>query len=376
MIRFSKILVANRGEIAARILRTAEELGIATVSVFSDPDANAPFVRRADEAVRLPGHKAADTYLRQDLIIEAARRTAAEAVHPGYGFLAENADFAAACTEAGLVFVGPTSDAIRVMGSKIESKRIMKEAGIPVLEAVDVTSADERTLSAAAVAVGYPVLVKASAGGGGKGMRIVTDRDDLVAAVASAKREAVAAFGDDTVFLERYLEKVRHVEFQVLGDAHGTVTHLFERECSIQRRHQKIIKETPSPAVDADLRERMGAAAVVAAESVGYQGTGTVEFLLAGRDFYFLEMNTRLQVEHPVTEMVTGLDLVELQIHLAAGGAMPPAVTAATVDGHAIEARLYAEDPAHGFLPVAGTLHRSRSRRWCGPMPGSNPVRR
>ena len=358
MIRLSKILIANRGEIAARILRTAKELGIATVAVFSDPDANAPFVHSADEAVRLPGREVADTYLRQDLIIEAARRTAAEAVHPGYGFLAENADFAAACSKAGLVFIGPTPDAIRVMGSKIESKRVMKEAGIPVLETVDVTSADGRALSTAAVDVGYPVLVKASAGGGGKGMRIVTDSDDLVAAVASAKREAAAAFGDDTVFLERYLEKVRHVEFQVLGDAQGTVTHLFERECSIQRRHQKIIEETPSPAVDADLRERMGSAAVVAAKSVGYQGAGTVEFLLAGRDFYFLEMNTRLQVEHPVTEMVTGLDLVELQIHLAAGGALPAAATAATVNGHAIEARLYAEDPANDFLPVTGTLHR------------------
>ena len=353
-----KLLIANRGEIARRIERTCRELGIATVAVYSDADAEAPFVTAADEAVRLPGDAPKDTYLRGDLIIEAARLTGADAIHPGYGFLAENADFAAACSEAGITFVGPAPSVIAAMGSKIESKQIMKKAGVPVLEAIDVTAMAGTDLQAAAEEIGYPVLVKPSAGGGGKGMRIVEEPGDLDDATASAQREAGAAFGDETVFLERYLEGIRHIEFQIFGDAHGTVLHLFERECSIQRRHQKIIEETPSTAIDGPLRSLMGEAAVEAARAVAYEGAGTVEFLLHGDGFYFLEMNTRLQVEHPVTEMVTGLDLVALQIHLAEGEPMPEHVTNASVDGHAIEARLYAEDPANEFLPVTGTLVR------------------
>ena len=356
--RIGKLLIANRGEIARRIERTCGELGIATVVVYSDTDAGEPFVTAADEAVRLPGDSPADTYLRGDAIIEGARLTGADAIHPGYGFLSENADFAAACRRAGLTFVGPPAEAIAAMGSKIESKRIMREAGVRVLDAIDVATKRGAELLAAADEIGYPVLVKAAAGGGGKGMRIVDDPADLEEAAASARREAAAAFGDDAVFLERYLRGTRHIEFQILGDAHGTVSHLFERECSIQRRHQKIIEETPSPAIDDALRDRMGAAAIAAARAVGYEGAGTVEFLLDGDEYYFLEMNTRLQVEHPVTEMVTGLDLVALQIHLAEGEPMPERVMNAAVNGHSIEARLYAEDPANGFLPISGTLHR------------------
>ena len=356
--RIGKLLIANRGEIARRIERTCGELGIATVAVYSDTDAGEPFVTDADEAVRLPGDAPAETYLRANAIIEAARLTGADAIHPGYGFLSENAEFAAACRRAGLTFVGPPTAAIAAMGSKIESKKIMREAGVPVLDAVDVTMKHGTDLLAAAQEIGYPVLVKAAAGGGGKGMRIVDDPGDLEEATASARRQAGAAFGDETVFLKRYLRGTRHIEFQIFGDAHGTVSHLFERECSIQRRHQKIIEEAPSTAVDDALRNRMGEAAVAAARAVDYEGAGTVEFLLDGDEYYFLEMNTRLQVEHPVTEMVTGLDLVALQIHLAEGEPMPEPVMNASVDGHAIEARLYAEDPANGFLPVTGTLHR------------------
>jgi len=360
MQRIAKILIANRGEIACRIARTCRELGIATVAVYSDADADAPFVHAADEAVRLPGLAPTDTYLRQDLILEAAALTGADAIHPGYGFLAENAEFATACAAAGVTFIGPTPEAIAAMGSKIESKRIMKAAGVPILEGIDVTSADGATLATTAEDMGYPILVKASAGGGGKGMRIVAEPAHLEEAVAGAKREAAGAFGDETVFLERYLVGARHVEIQVVGDTHGTIVDLFERECSIQRRHQKIIEEAPSPVMTTDLREAMGRAAVEAGRAVGYVGAGTVEFMLIGDEFFFLEMNTRLQVEHPVTEMITGLDLVRIQILVAEGRPLPRDVTDPEINGHAIEARLYAEDPANDFLPVTGTLHRFR----------------
>jgi propionyl-CoA carboxylase alpha chain len=343
------LLVANRGEIARRVFRTAHDMGLATVAVFSDADAELPFVREADAAVRLPGNAATETYLRGDLIIEAARRSGADAIHPGYGFLSENAGFARAVTEAGLTWVGPTPEAIDAMGSKLGAKLLMRDAGVPTLPwATEVTRADD---------VGYPLLVKASAGGGGRGMRIVRSADELADAVASARREAASAFGDDTVFLERYLEAPRHVEVQIFADTHGNVVSLFERECSIQRRHQKIVEESPSPAVDAALRTEMGAAAVAAARAVGYVGAGTVEFVLAADgSYFFLEMNTRLQVEHAVTELVTGLDLVRLQLLFAAGAPLPAAALNAMLTGHAIEVRLYAEDVENDFLPVTGRL--------------------
>jgi acetyl/propionyl-CoA carboxylase alpha subunit len=347
-VTVQRLLVANRGEIARRVFATCRRLGIATVAVYSDVDAGAPFVADADVAVRLGGATPAESYLRGDAIIEAARRAGADAIHPGYGFLAENAAFAQAVLDAGLVWVGPSPEAIAAMGSKTEARTRMEAAGVPVLPgANDPADAD---------AVGFPLLVKASAGGGGKGMRLVERAEDLEDAVASARREAGAAFGDDTVFLERFAQRARHVEIQIVGDAHGTVLSLHERDCSVQRRHQKVIEESPSPAVDDELRARMGAAAVAAGEALGYVGAGTVEFLLADDGaFFFLEVNTRLQVEHPVTELVTGLDLVELQLLVAEGGALP---AVPPLDGHAIEARLYAEDAAHDFLPVTGTLAR------------------
>jgi len=352
-----KLLVANRGEIAARIIRTAHALGMATVAVYSDPDASAPYVALADEAVRLPGAAPADTYLRGEAIIAAAARTAADAVHPGYGFLSENAAFARACAGAGLIFVGPAAETIEAMGDKVAAKAMMAAAGVPVLPSVTVTDTGE--LTAAVSAVGFPLLVKAAFGGGGRGMRLVRESAGLSAAVAAARREAAAAFGDGTVFGERYIPDPRHVEVQILGDAHGDVVHLFERECSIQRRYQKIVEEAPSPAVDHDLRQALTKAAVTAGQAVGYTGAGTVEFVL-DRDgsFYFLEMNTRLQVEHPVTEEITGLDLVELQLRIAEGEPLPPEARAAAIRGHAIEVRLYAEDVPAGFVPVTGTLHR------------------
>ena len=350
-----KLLIANRGEIAARIVRTAHDLGIATVAVYSDPDADAPHVTLADEAVRLPGAAPADTYLRGDLIIAAAVHTAADAVHPGYGFLSENATFARSCADAGLIFVGPSPGTIKTMGDKVAAKALMAEAGVPVLPSTIVTAG----AAAAPEAVGFPLLVKAAFGGGGRGMRLVTDPAELSDAVAAAQREAVAAFGDGTVFLERYIPAPRHVEVQILGDAHGDLVHLFERECSIQRRYQKILEEAPSPAVGGQLRKALTTAAVAAGRAVGYTGAGTVEFVL-DRDgsFYFLEMNTRLQVEHPVTEEVTSLDLVELQLRMAEGEPLPPQVREARISGHAIEVRLYAEDVPAGFAPVTGTLHR------------------
>jgi acyl-CoA carboxylase subunit alpha len=355
----SKLLVANRGEIAARIMRTAHALGIATVAVYSDPDADAPYVTQADEAVRLPGAAPADTYLRGDLIVAAAAATGADAVHPGYGFLSENAAFARACVRARLIFVGPPPVTIAAMGSKIEAKSLMAAAGVPVLPGVTVTDPSGADLAEAAAEVGFPLLVKAAFGGGGRGMRLVRDPAELASAVRGASGEAASAFGDGTVFLERFVVDPRHVEVQILGDIEGTVVHLFERECSIQRRYQKIVEECPSPAVDAGLREALTAAAVAAGRAIGYVGAGTVEFVLDREGaFYFLEVNTRLQVEHPVTEEVTGLDLVEWQLRIAQGEPLPREVTGAVVSGHAIEARLYAEDVAAGFLPVTGVLHR------------------
>ncbi len=354
------LLVANRGEIASRIFRSARQLGIGTVAVFSDADANAPFVREADQAVRLPGTAPAETYLRTDRLIEAALRTGADAVHPGYGFLSEQADFARSCAASGLLFVGPSPTAIETMGSKITAKELMAEAGIPVLDGATIDGGiPAGDMHAIARTLGYPLLVKASAGGGGRGMRPVESSDTLVDAVTAAQREAAAAFGDGTVFLERLIEKPRHIEVQIAADAHGNVAHLFERECSIQRRHQKVIEEAPSSAMTPELREAMVHAAMRAARAVDYLNVGTVEFILApDGTFAFLEMNTRLQVEHAVTEAVTGVDLVALQLRLARGEPLPDAVLAPDVHGHAIEARLYAEDVAAGYLPASGTLHR------------------
>jgi propionyl-CoA carboxylase alpha chain len=342
-----RLLVANRGEIARRVLATCRRMGIATVAVYSDPDADALHVTEADLAVRLPGAAPADTYLRGDLIVAAARRAGADAVHPGYGFLSERADFAAAVIDAGLTWVGPPPTAIAAMGSKVEAKALLAKVGVPILKSW--TEADQITE--------FPVLLKASAGGGGRGMRIVRERDQLAEAITAARREAAAAFGDDTVFAEQYIETSRHIEVQVFGDTHGNVVALGERECSIQRRHQKIVEEAPSPAVDGSLRERLYTAARSATRAVGYVGAGTVEFLLDPYgDFFFLEMNTRLQVEHPVTECVTGLDLVRLQLEVAQGQPLIVA-TAPPPTGHAIEVRLYAEDPAHHWRPGTGTLH-------------------
>jgi propionyl-CoA carboxylase alpha chain len=358
----TKLLIANRAEIVSRVVRTGRAMGIATVAVYSDADAALPYVADADEAVHLPGAAPADTYLRIDAIIDAARRVGADAVHPGYGFLSENAAFARACIDAGLIWVGPPPEAIDAMGSKVTAKGLMADAGVPVLPGFLVTTtASAEELDSAADKIGYPVLVKAAFGGGGRGMRIVSEGRNLAAAVAAAQAEATSAFGDGTVFLERYVEAPRHIEVQVMADAHGTVAHLFERECSIQRRHQKVLEEAPSAAVDEALREELCGAAVAAAKAIGYVGAGTVEFVLdADGRFAFLEVNTRLQVEHPVTEMITGLDLVRLQLRVAEGDPLPSEVLDARIVGHAIEVRLYAEDVTAGFLPVSGPLHRFR----------------
>ncbi len=353
MIR--RLLVANRGEIARRVFRTCRQMEIETVAVYSDPDVGEPHAIEADHAINLPGSTPAETYLDIDAVLGAAKQSGAEAVHPGYGFLSENSEFARRVTGEGLLWIGPTPEAIEVMGSKLKSKKLVESAGVPTLRAIDLTGIGGEAQHGAANQLGYPVLVKASAGGGGKGMRIVDEPDALDEAIEGARREAASAFGDDTVFLEKYLEAPRHIEIQVLGDSHGRVISLFERECSIQRRHQKIIEEAPSPAVDDSLRRRMGETAVEAGRAVGYIGAGTVEFLFQDGDFFFLEMNTRLQVEHPVTEMITGLDLVRLQIEIADGA---PIEFEPAMSGHAIEARLYAEDPRHDFLPVSGKIHR------------------
>ena len=352
----TNLLVANRGEIARRIHRTAREMGMRTSAVYADGDADAPFVIEADQAVALGGRTATETYLDIQKILDAARRMGADGIHPGYGFLSENADFARAVIDAGITWVGPPPDAIAAMGDKLAAKRLMTEAAVPTLPSVELGG--DADLEAASQQIGYPLLVKASAGGGGRGMRVVESPEGLEAAVDGARREAKNAFGDDTIFLERWLAASRHVEIQVLGDQHGNLVHCFERECSIQRRHQKVVEEAPSPAVSPELRERMGQAALSAARAIGYASAGTVEFLLEdGKDdFWFLEVNTRLQVEHPITEAITGLDLVREQLLVAAGEPLGFSQEDLSIDGHAIEVRLYAEDPANRFFPKAGQL--------------------
>ena len=355
-MRFSTLLVANRGEIAVRVIRTARALGYRTVAVHSDVDADGPHVHLADQAVAIGPAAAAESYLSIERILDAAGATGADAIHPGYGFLAENAAFAEACADAGIVFVGPPASAIRAMGDKAAAKRLMAAAGVPLLPGYQGEDQDTAVLLAEAEKLGVPLMVKAAAGGGGKGMRLVADPADLPDAIEAARREATGAFGSDELILERALLRPRHVEIQVMADEHGTTLWLGERDCSVQRRHQKVVEEAPSPAVDDDLRRRMGQAAVAAAEAVDYVGAGTVEFLLEDDEFHFLEMNTRLQVEHPVTELVTGLDLVELQLDVAQGRPLPITQDDVAIDGHAIEVRLYAEDPANGFLPATGTV--------------------
>ncbi|MGH3912359.1 MAG: biotin carboxylase N-terminal domain-containing protein [Pseudonocardiaceae bacterium] len=356
---FDTVLVANRGEITVRVIRTLRAMGVGSVAVYSDADADARHVREADIAVRLGPPPAADSYLAIQPILDAAARTGAQAVHPGYGFLSENAAFARACAQAGLVFVGPPPEAIEAMGDKIQAKRTVATAGVPVVPGSADADLDDAGLAAAAAETGYPVLLKPSAGGGGKGMRVVRRAADLPEAIASARREARGSFGDDTLLVERLIDSPRHIEIQVLADSYGAVVHLGERECSLQRRHQKIIEEAPSVLLDAESRARMGAGAVAVAKAVGYVGAGTVEFIVPADDpgrFFFLEMNTRLQVEHPVTELITGLDLVELQLRVAAGQPLPLAQADVHLAGHAVQARIYAEDPARGFLPSGGRV--------------------
>lgn len=349
------LLIANRGEIAVRIMQTARRLSIRSVAVYSDADRDALHVAMADEAVRIGPAASRESYLKQDAILDAARRTGADAIHPGYGFLAENADFAVACADAGICFVGPPAEAIRIMGAKDAARRRMQEAGVPVVPGADGQDLGDDP-AAAAAKVGYPLLIKAAAGGGGKGMRVVHKPADFNAALTAVKREAAAAFGDEQVLLERWLESARHVEVQVFADTAGTTVHLFDRDCSVQRRQQKVLEEAPAPDLPQTLRADMAAAAVAAAAAVGYVGAGTVEFLVAGDEFFFLEMNTRLQVEHPVTEMITGEDLVAWQLQVAAGLPLPKTQQELMANGHAVEVRLYAEDPASGYLPSIGGL--------------------
>ena len=356
---FEKILIANRGEIACRVIRTCRRLGIATVAVYSDADAGAQHVRQADEAIHIGGPRPADSYLRADAILEAARASGAQAIHPGYGFLSENADFAEAVERAGLVFIGPRAASIRKMGSKAGAKLLMQQHGVPVVPGYTGEEQDAAVLAREAGRVGYPLMIKAAHGGGGKGMRIVREPGEFAAALASCQREAKGAFGRDRMMLERYVEQPRHIEFQVFADAHGSTIHLNERECSAQRRYQKVIEETPSPFLTPERREAMGAAAVAAARAIDYTNAGTVEFIVAPDGaFFFMEINTRLQVEHPVTEMTLGEDLVEWQLRVASGERLPRAQDEIRARGHAIEVRLYAEDPEQGFLPGSGTLER------------------
>jgi acetyl-CoA carboxylase biotin carboxylase subunit len=364
-----KVLVANRGEIALRVLRTCREMGIKTVGVYSDADRNALHVRAAYQAVRLGPALAADSYLRGDRIIEAAKRTGADAIHPGFGVLSENAEFVRQVRDAGLVFIGPSPEAIEAMGDKIEARKRMIAADVPVVPGTAEPATDDQSLLEQAEAIGFPVMIKASAGGGGKGIRIVREPGDLVGAAARARSEAKAAFSNDAIYLEKFLTEPRHIEVQVFGDHHGNVVHLGERECSIQRRHQKVIEERPSPLVDDEMREAMGAAAVKAARAIDYVGAGTLEFMVdADKNFYMLEMNTRLQVEHPITEMTTDLDLVRWQLLVAAGEPLPLKQDEVRFQGHAIEARVYAEDADGGFLPSTGTVDRLE-------MPGGPGVR-
>lgn len=356
---FKKVLIANRGEIAVRVARTVQQMGASAVAVFSEPDRGAPHVRAADEAYALTGKTSAETYLRGDRILEIAQAHGVDAIHPGYGFLSENAEFAQACADAGVVFIGPSPDVIRAMGDKLTAKKLFADAGVPVVPgwSGDAAKEDQAVIAEQAERIGYPVLVKAAAGGGGKGMRVVDNPKNLRSAIEAAQREAQSAFGDGRVFIEKYISKPRHIEVQIFGDSRGNVVHLFERECSIQRRHQKIIEESPSPALTPELRERMGDAAVTAAKAIGYTNAGTVEFMVDDQGaFYFLEVNTRLQVEHPVTEMVVGYDLVRAQLHVAAGGALPFTQGDLAQTGHALECRIYAEDATKGFVPSIGVL--------------------
>ena len=365
---FSKVLIANRGEIACRVIATCRRLGIATVAVYSDADRNARHVRLADEAIHIGPAAARESYLRSDAILEAARRSGAQAIHPGYGFLSENADFADACVAAGIAFIGPPASAIRAMGDKSAAKALMAKAGVPLTPGYHGDQQAPEFLRAQADGIGYPVLIKASAGGGGKGMRKVERSEDFVDALASCQREAASAFGNDHVLVEKYVERPRHIEIQVFGGGQGEAVYLFERDCSVQRRHQKVLEEAPAPGMSADRRAAMGKAAVDAARAVGYVGAGTVEFIAGpDGDFYFMEMNTRLQVEHPVTEFITGTDLVEWQLRVAAGQPLPKRQDELAIHGHALEARLYAEDADRGFLPSTGTLRRLRL-----PTPSAN----
>ncbi len=361
---FDKILIANRGEIACRVIATCRRLGIATVAVYSDADRDARHVRLADEAIHIGPAPAAESYLRGDAILDAARRSGAQTIHPGYGFLSENAGFARACAEAGIVFIGPPASAIDAMGDKSAAKALMQQAGVPLTPGYHGERQDATFLRAQADAIGYPVLIKASAGGGGKGMRKVEAGADFEAALASCQREAQSAFGNAHVLVEKYIERPRHIEIQVFGDGHGNVVHLFERDCSVQRRHQKVLEEAPAPGMTPERRAAMGKAATDAARAVGYVGAGTVEFIAAPTgEFWFMEMNTRLQVEHPVTELITGTDLVEWQLRVAAGQPLPRTQEQLAIHGHAIEARLYAEDADRGFLPSTGTLRHLRLPR-------------
>ena len=351
------LLIANRGEIACRVARTARAMGIRTIAVYSEADADAPHVRACDEAWPVGPAPAAESYLVSDRILDIARRSGADAVHPGYGFLSENAEFAKACGAAGIIFVGPPASAIEAMGSKAGAKALMEKAGVPLVPGYHGVDQDDGTLADAARAIGFPVLLKASAGGGGKGMRVVRSEDELLAAIGAAKREGKSSFGDDRLIVEKYLERPRHVEVQVFADTHGNTVHLFERDCSAQRRHQKVLEEAPGPGIDPATRDRLGTAAVDAAKAVGYVGAGTVEFIMdESGSFHFMEMNTRLQVEHPVTELISGLDLVELQLRVARGEPLPFAQDDLSITGHAVEVRLYAEDPSRDFLPQTGRL--------------------
>lgn len=354
--RFRTLLIANRGEIAARVIRSARAMGLRTVAVYSEADCDAMHVALADEAVLLGPARARDSYLNVERLIEAAQKTGAEAVHPGYGFLSENAEFAQACLDAGLVFVGPTAEMMTAMGSKSGSKALMEKAGVPLVPGYHGEAQDEATLAKAADKVGFPILVKASAGGGGRGMRIVRSADELVPAIVSAKREAKAAFGDDRMLIEKYVDNPRHIEVQIIGDSHGNLLSLFERECTLQRRHQKVIEEAPSPTLNSAQREAVCAAARKAAGAVNYVGAGTIEFVSDGKDVFFIEMNTRLQVEHPVTELITGIDLVEWQLRVAFGEALPLKQNEIRLNGHAIEARVYAENPTKNFMPSVGKI--------------------
>ncbi|MEC5214189.1 3-methylcrotonyl-CoA carboxylase alpha subunit [Polaromonas sp. CG_9.5] len=359
---FKKILIANRGEIACRVAATARRMAIKTVAVYSDADASAKHVSFCDEAIHIGGSAPKDSYLRWEKIIEAAKATGAEAIHPGYGFLSENEEFAKACASAGLVFIGPPASAIKAMGLKAESKQLMEKAGVPLVPGYHGADQDPAMLQREADRIGYPVLIKASAGGGGKGMRMVEKSEDFAAALASCQREAINSFGNDTVLVEKYAQRPRHIEIQVFGDTHGNYVYLFERDCSVQRRHQKVLEEAPAPGMTPEMRARMGEAAVAAARAVNYVGAGTVEFIVEQRadgsmNFFFMEMNTRLQVEHPVTEAITGLDLVEWQLRVASGEPLPLAQDQLKINGHAIEARICAENPDNNFLPTTGTLH-------------------